>query len=122
MVNQRKAGAILSYVGLVVNAVVTFVYVPLLLGFLTTAEYGVYELIGSIIAYLSVMDMGLSTTLNRYYVRIKVKEGNDAVGNLLFMAAVIYAFLTVGAVIVGFAFNFALDPLYIESFNSSELE
>lgn len=120
--NQRRTGAVLSYVGLVVNAVVSFIYVPLLLGFLTTAEYGVYELIGSIIAYLSVMDMGLSTTLNRFYVREKTAGTEEGVKNLLAMAAVIYGILTVLAVVVGVAFNFALDPLYEGSFTTAELE
>lgn len=119
--SQRKAGAVLSYVGLVVNAVVSFVYVPLLLGFLTTEEYGVYELIGSIIAYLSVMDMGLSTTLNRFYVREKTAGSERGVENLLAMAAVIYGVLTVLAVAAGLAFDRALDPLYSESFTADEL-
>lgn len=120
-INQRRAGAILSYLGLVINAVINFVYVPLLLAFLTTAEYGVYELIGSIIAYLSVMDMGLSTTLNRYYVHTKACEGERAVANLLSMAAIIYGILTILAVAAGIAFNSAIDPLYAESFSSKEL-
>ena len=118
---QRKVGALLSYVGLVLNALANFIYVPLLLGFLTTQEYGVYELIGSIIAYLSVMDMGLCTTLNRYYVRIKITQGSRAVQNLLFMAAVVYGLLAALAVAAGFAFDWALDPLYGGSFTQSEL-
>ncbi len=118
---QRRAGAALSYVGLVLNALANFIYVPLLLGFLTTQEYGVYELIGSIIAYLSVMDMGLCTTLNRYYVRTKIVQGDKAVQNLLFMAAVVYGVLTVLAVVVGFGFDRALDVLYSASFTQGEL-
>ena len=121
-VSQRKVGAILSYVGLVVNAIASFVYVPLLLGFLTTQEYGVYELIGSIIAYLSVMDMGLSTTLNRFYVREKTLGDKTKVENLLAMAAIIYAVLTALAVAVGFCFDAALDPLMGETFTAGELE
>lgn len=122
MVNQRKAGAVLSYASLAVNAVVSFVYVPLLLGFLTKSEYGVYELIGSIIAYLSVMDMGLSTTLSRYYVKTKVSDGRCAIENLLAMAAVVYAVLTVAAIAVAVGVNCALDSLFAASFSGDELE
>ena len=121
-VNQRRAGAVLSYVGLVVNACVAFIYVPLLLGFLTTEEYGVYELIGSIISYLSVMDMGLSTTLNRFYVREKTIGNTEGVENLLAMAAIIYGVLAAIAVIIGFILNFMLDSLFVATFTVGELE
>lgn len=120
-INQRRAGAILSYVGLVINAVTSFVYVPLLLGFLSSAEYGVYQLIGSIIAYLSVMDMGLSTTLSRFYVEERVKEDERHVENLLAMAAVIYGVLTALAIAVGIGFDLLLPVLFGQSFTAGEL-
>ncbi len=122
MRNQRKIGAVLSYVGLVINAVGAFIYVPLLLGFLTTSQYGVYELIGSVIAYLSIMDAGLSTTLNRYYVKEKVANGEVAVENLLAMAAILYAVITVLAVLVGFGANALLPVFFSSSFSPAELE
>lgn len=120
-VNQRRVGAILSYVGLVVNAVTSFIYVPLLLSFLSSAEYGVYQLIGSIIAYLSVMDMGLSTTLSRFYVEAKVKEDEAHVENLLAMAAVIYGVLTALSVVVGVVFDLLLPTLFGQTFTADEL-
>lgn len=120
-VKQRRVGAVLSYVSLLVNAVVTFIYVPLLLGFLTTEEYGVYELIGSVIAYLSVMDMGLSTTLSRFYVKSSVSESKEKTENLLGMAAVIYTVLTLAAVAIGLLIYGGLGTLFSESFSPEEL-
>lgn len=119
---QRRIGALLSYISLVVNTVVTFIYVPLLLSFLTTEEYGVYELIGSIIAYLSVMDMGLSTTLSRFYVKSKISESKKQTENLLGMAAIIYLVLTVASVALSFLFYGLLGPLFGGSFSEGELE
>lgn len=121
VLNQRKAGAVLSYAGLIVNAIISFIYVPLLLRFLTEGQYGVYELIGSIIAYLSVMDMGLSTTLSRFYVREKSLENEKGVSNLLAMSLVIYVVLTIIAVAVGIVFNFCLDGLFEDIFTVDEL-
>lgn len=120
--SQRKAGAVLSYISLVVNAVVSFVYVPILLGSLSTSEYGVYELIGSVIAYLSVMDSGLSTTLSRFYVSTSVSGGMREVENLLAMTKVIYLALTTVAVAAGIGVYWAIDPLFGASFTSSELD
>ena len=121
MTSQRKAGAILSYLSLVLSAVVSFVYVPILLGALTTSEYGVYELIGSLIGYLSVMDLGLSTTLNRFYVKTKVSEGPEALENLLFMAGVIYGTLTAFAVALGIGVYIAMPSVFGDSFDVAEI-
>lgn len=121
-VNQRRAGAFLSYVALAVNAATTFIYTPLILSFLTASEYGVFQLIGSIIAYLGVMDMGLSTTLSRFYVGAKVKEDSEHVENLLAMSAVIYGVLTLLSLVVGIAFALLLPTLLGQSFTPSELE
>lgn len=120
--NQRKAGAVLSYLSLLVNAAVSFVYVPILLGSLSTSEYGVYELIGSVIAYLSVMDAGLSTTLSRFYVSTSVSRGKHELENLLSMTRVIYLLLTAVAVMVGIAIYWMIDPLFSSSFSTSELD
>lgn len=119
--NQRRSGAVMSYVSLAVNAVTGFLYVPLLLRFLTASEYGVYELIGSIIAYLGVMDMGLSTTLSRYYVKSSVTEEKKKTENLLSMSAFIYGVLTFGAVVVGVVLYFSLDSLFGNTFTVAEL-
>ena len=119
--SQRKAGAILSYVSLVVNAVASFVYVPLLLRFLTVSEYGVYELIGSVIAYLSVMDMGLCTTLSRFYVKARVSQDGAAVENLLAMAVFAYGVITVIAVLIGLGLNGLLGGVLGASFTAEEL-
>lgn len=122
MISQRKAGAVLSYVSLLINAIVSFIYVPILLGSMTTAEYGVYELIGSIIAYLSVMDMGLSTTLSRYYVSTKVTKTKEELGNLLFTAKIIYGALTLLAVVVCVALYFGINPLFSSSLTGAEID
>ncbi len=119
--NQRRAGAILSYIALISNAFVAFLFVPILLSSLSTAEFGVFELIGSIIAYLSVMDAGLSTTLSRFYVKANVSESRKSLENLLAIAGVIYCFLTALAVLVCLIVYWALPYLFSDSFTVYEL-
>ena len=97
-------------------------YVPLLLSHLTQAEYGVYELIGSIISYLSVMDVGLSTTLTRFYVKAKSDSENGSVENLLAMAAIIYVLITVLAILVGMGVDSSLEILFLATFTEAELK
>ena len=51
--NQRKAGAVLSYVYLIITFLIGIIYTPLLLRFLGQNEYGVYSVASSAIAFLA---------------------------------------------------------------------
>lgn len=119
--NERKLGAAMSLAATGVNGILGLAYVPVLLQFLTGSEYGVYELVGSLIGYMSVLDLGFSTTLTRFCVRERAK-GLQAERNLLAMAGVVYTIITVGAVIVGIVSNELLDPLLSGGFTAEELE
>ena len=55
LVNQRKIGIILSYIYTATHVVVNLLYVPLLLRTIGQSEYGLYQLVGSLIAYISIM-------------------------------------------------------------------
>ena len=63
MTNERKIGILLSYANILLQAILGFIYVPLLLHYIGKSEYGLYQLMGSLIAYFSVMDFGLSATV-----------------------------------------------------------
>lgn len=84
-------------------------------------EYGVYELIGSIVAYLSVMDVGLSTTLTRFYAKEKALGERESLSSLLGTAAVIYCVLTILAVLFGIAINECIPLILDRTFTESEL-
>ena len=70
--NQRRWGAVLSYVNIILTVVVGLLYTPLMLRLLGQSEYGLYSLIGSVVGYLSVLDMGLGNTLVRYTAKNRV--------------------------------------------------
>ena len=70
--NQRRWGAILSYVNIVATVVVGLLYTPIMLRLLGQSEYGLYSLIGSVVGYLSVLDMGLGNTIVRYTAKNRV--------------------------------------------------
>ena len=68
-VNQRKAGVVLSYISMFLHILIGFIYVPVLLKFLGKSQFGLYQLMGSVIAYMAIMDFGLSGTITRYFYR-----------------------------------------------------
>lgn len=76
--NERKIGIVISYVNIFLHALVGFLYVPLLLFYIGSSGYGLYQLIGSFIAYFSIMDFGLTAAVVRFYA--KYKALNDITG------------------------------------------
>ncbi len=99
--NQRKAGAVLSYVGIAGNTVASFIFVPILISLLGKEQFGLYQLVGSMIAYLMIMDFGLANTTTRYY-SIYMAQGNDkSKENLLATTGVLYCLISAAIVIAG---------------------
>ena len=80
--NERKIGILLSYTNILLNAVLGFIYVPILLHYIGKSEYGLYQLMGSLIAYFSVMDFGLSATVIRFYTKYKALKDYRGMENL----------------------------------------
>ncbi len=70
--NQRKWGAVLAYVNVFATAIVGLTYTPVMLRLLGQSEYGLYSLVGSLVGYLSVLDMGLGNTIVRYTAKNRV--------------------------------------------------
>ena len=68
--NERKVGILISYLNIVLHDVIGFAYVPLLLHFVGKSEYGLYQWIGSFIAYFSIMDFGFTAAVVRFYFAI----------------------------------------------------
>lgn len=81
--NQRKLGIFLSYLNIALQAVIGFLYVPILLHYIGKSEYGLYQLMGSLIAYFSIMDFGLSAAVIRFYAKYKVLKDSIGMENIL---------------------------------------
>lgn len=102
MKKEIKAGAILGYINMIANLLVSFLYTPILLKHLGQSEYGLYALVASIIGYLSVLDMGFGNAMIRFVSRSKVNptksNENKINGLFLFM----YSIIGVVSLIIGF--------------------
>ena len=119
--NQRKAGTILTYISMLLNSAIMLVYVPMLLHFFTKAEYGLYQLVASMIAYLSVMDFGLSSTITRYYAGAMATEDADKKKRIISSGLFIYAAATALILIVGIILLFFINPVYRNTLSAQEL-
>ena len=87
---QRKLGTLLSYAMLFCNTIINLAYVPILLTFIGISEFGLYRLLGSIIAYFNVLDFGLSTTIIRFLVKYRVENDQKCIDKLITMSLILY--------------------------------
>lgn len=71
--NQLKAGAALNYVSIILNMVIGLLYTPYMLRMLGQSEYGLYSLAASIIAYLTVLDLGFGNAIVRYTAKFRTE-------------------------------------------------
>ncbi|MEK4099360.1 MULTISPECIES: oligosaccharide flippase family protein [unclassified Bacillus (in: firmicutes)] len=120
-INQRKAGVLLSYALTGTNALVGFIYIPILLYFLGKDEYGLYQLMGSFLVYLGLFDFGLSNTVTRYYSKYIALKDEKAKENVLAISTVIYILLTMILVVVGIILYFYLDEIFNNALTPSEI-
>ena len=119
--NQRKAGAILSYISMFVSIVVGFINVSVILSFVSKGDYGVYTVMGSLIAVMGIMDFGLAGTITRYYTRDLTLHDEARQENTLALGALIYGAIGVIAVIAGFVLYPLIDHFYSAEFTVAEL-
>ena len=99
--HQRKFGVILSYINMGLQALIGFIYIPMLLAFLSKEQYGLYQLVGSMIAYIAVMDFGLANTTVRYYSRLRALNDTRGQENLLATMLRLYMGIAVAIIVVG---------------------
>ena len=120
--NQRRWGAILSYVNVIANVVVGLVYTPVMLRLLGQSEYGLYSLIGSMVGYLSVLDMGLGNTIVRYTAKNKVDgtPQREAELNGLFLG--VYSLIGLLCIIIGYLLYSNIDNLFGATLTEGEMQ
>ena len=95
--NQKKAGVILSYTSEAIKIMTALLYTPVMLRLLGQSEYGLYQLVHSVVSYLGLLSLGFTSAYVRYFSIAKAKGLEDEVARLNGM------FMTIFLVIAGIA-------------------
>jgi O-antigen/teichoic acid export membrane protein len=74
---NRKIGVILSYVMMLLEVLSTLLLTPYILRSLGDAEYGVYKLSESIVAYLMLLDLGVGSAVIRYVAKFRANNDKE---------------------------------------------
>lgn len=100
-INQRKAGVILSYMSEAVKIIVSVLYTPIMLRLLGQSEYGLYQLVYSVVSYLSLLSLGFGSSYLRFYSRYKTQNDEEGIARLNGMFMLIFSSLSVICIICG---------------------
>ncbi len=119
--SERKNGAILSYVSLIINTIVQLLYTPLLIRMLGQSEYGLYSLIASVIGYLTILDLGFGNAIVVYTAKYREQGKYEEEKKLLGMFKVIFYILGVVVAALGIVLFFNVENLFGDTMNSSEI-
>lgn len=119
--NERKVGAILSYVVIVLNMVIGLIYTPYLTRMLGQSEYGLYSLIGSIISYLTVLDFGLGNAIIIYTTKYKEKKDKEKERKLHGNIFIIYCLISVITVLLGIILYSSTNKIFANSMGAEEI-
>lgn len=121
-VSKRRRGVLTSYVYSITQVVISLVYVPLLLSGIGRNEYGLYQLVGSIISYLSIANSTFAAGATRFYCKYYALGDEAGMANTLgllkriYRIAYVLILVIVGIVIVAFS------AVYAGSFSPWEIE
>lgn len=122
MINQLKLGAILSYVNILVGVIVGLGYTPIMIRLLGQSEFGLYSLIGSLVAYLSVLDMGLGNTIVRYVSRNRAVGDKKSESELNGLFLAIYSIIGLITLIIGSILYFNVNNMFGATLSIDQIE
>lgn len=97
---QISGGIILSFLSQFIGIGVGLAYTPVMIRILGQSEYGLYQLVQSVVSYLTLMNLGFNGAYIRYYSLAKAKNDNKEVANLNGMFFTIFMILA-GAMLIG---------------------
>lgn len=95
--NQKKAGVLLTYTSEIIKILTSLLYTPIMLRLLGQSEYGLYQLVHSVVSYLGLLSLGFGSAYVRYFSIARKSKDDDEVSRLNGM------FMTIFMVIGGIA-------------------
>lgn len=119
---ELKVGVVLSYLTLVLSNVIALIYTPYMLRMMGQSEYGLYSLVASVVAYLTILDFGFGNAIVRFTAKYKAENRENEQYNLFGVFFILYLFAGVAALCIGFGLYLNVDTLFGKTMTLEELE
>lgn len=119
--SQLKIGALLSYVVLALQNLVGLVYTPFMLRMMGKSEYGLYSIAASIVAYLTILDLGFGNAIVRYTAKFRAEGKMQEQHSMFGMFFLIYCGIGALTLIAGGVLYLNAENIFDTSMTTAEL-
>jgi len=120
-VNQLKAGAIMSYLIIGLGSLISIVYTPIMLRLLGQSEFGLYNLVASVVSYLGLFNFGFGSAYIKYYSAYKVANDEESIAKLNGIFMIIFGILGTIAILCGVVLGYYTDSIFGTKLSLAEL-
>ena len=121
MLNQRRAGVVLSYINMIAKNLVNFIYVPILIRMLGKSEYGLYQMSNSVISTLGILSLGFGSAYIRFYAQAK-RQSEKEVDRLNGLYLIIFSVAGVLSLIAGVFLVANVHAIFSQSLTLNEIK
>jgi Membrane protein involved in the export of O-antigen and teichoic acid len=119
--SQLKSGALLSYVVLALHNLVGLLYTPFMLRMMGKSEYGLYSIAASIVAYLTILDLGFGNAIVRYTAKFRAEGKLEEQYKMFGMFFLLYCGIGLIALLAGGVLYLNAENLFDASMTANEL-
>lgn len=117
---QRKIGVMLGYVNYFIKMMTQFIYVPIMLSILGKNEYGVYQLVASVISYLSLLNFGFGGSYLRFFAQCKGDSKKESNLNGTFL--LLFSFFATLVFVIGVIISVNAKTILGSKLSTEEIE
>ncbi|ANQ15913.1 hypothetical protein BA891_01160 [Vibrio natriegens] len=119
---ERIRGVALNYLSLIARNLIGILIIPFIVSNVGTSSYGVYALVGSIVGYLVIIELGLANTAVRFISKYKSTRDYYNLSKFLGHCIVLYSGCILVANVLAYFMYLNIDNYFVNSLNNNEIE
>lgn len=120
-INQYKSGVMLSYTTQIIHILSGIIYTPVMLRLLGQSEYGLYQLVASVVSYLSLLTLGFGAGYVRFYSQKKARGDETGIAMLNGMFFIIFSVFAIICLLCGVIMLINIKTIFGDGLSVGEM-
>lgn len=120
MASNIAKGALISYISIFINIIISFVYTPWMIHKIGTSDYGLYSLVIAFVSYF-LLDFGLNTSITRFIAKYRAQGDDQKVADLMGLTTKVYLIIDTIIFIALLTMYFYIENIFT-GLTSEEIE
>lgn len=121
-VSQLKAGAILSYVTLLIGNLIPLIYTPFMLRLIGPDEHGLYSIAQSVVNYLTLLSFGFGGSIVRYITKYRALEDKENEEKTFGLFMIVYGVFSALVLVVGLVLSLGVNVFFSKTLEGNEFD